>query len=357
MRTLFYKNKRVLITGITGFKGSWLALILKNLGAEVFGYSLDPPTSPSLYDLCNIRELAETLNGDIRDIERLKSFLRVVQPDIVFHLAAQPLVRDSYENPLLTYTTNSIGTLNLLESIRVNSPKKKMSIINITTDKVYRNLETYKGYREEDVLDGYDPYSNSKSCSELITDTYRRSFFQDSEIAISTCRAGNVIGGGDFAKDRIIPDCVRAALENKTIIIRNPLSVRPYQHVLEPLFAYLLVAEAQYFNTEISGQYNIGPIYEDCVTTQELVQLFCKYWPNQKWEIMTSNSKSVHEAGILRLDCSKIYAKLGWKPIWNIEEAVKRSVEWAKAYSNNGNVNQIMEKQIIDYLELFESNL
>lgn len=350
MRTSFYKNKRVLITGITGFKGSWLALILKNLGAEVFGYSLDPPTSPSLYDLCNIRELTETLNGDIRDIERLKSFLRVVQPDIVFHLAAQPLVRDSYENPLLTYTTNSIGTLNLLESIRVNRPKKKMSIINITTDKVYRNLETDKGYREEDVLDGYDPYSNSKSCSELITDTYRRSFFQDSEIAISTCRAGNVIGGGDFAKDRIIPDCVRAALENKTIIIRNPLSVRPYQHVLEPLFAYLLVAEAQYFNTEISGQYNIGPIYEDCVTTQELVQLFCKYWSNQKWEIMASNHKSVHEAGILRLDCSKIYAQLGWKPIWNIEEAVKRSVEWAKAYSNNDNVNQIMEKQIREYL-------
>ncbi len=350
MKLSFFNGKKVLITGITGFKGSWLTLILKNLGAEVFGYSLDPPTSPSLYYLCRIREITDTIKGDIRDIERLKSFLGVVQPDIVFHLAAQPLVRESYENPFLTYTTNSMGTLNLLESIRVNKPKNKMSIVNITTDKVYRNLEIDKGYREEDVLDGYDPYSNSKSCSELITDTYRRSFFQDSEITISTCRAGNVIGGGDFAKDRIIPDCVRAALENKTIIVRNPLSIRPYQHVLEPLFAYLLVAEAQYGNAENSGQYNIGPLYEDCVTTQELVQLFCKYWPNQKWDIMTPNSKNVHEAGILRLDCSKIQDKLGWKPIWNIKEAVKRSVEWAKAYSNNANVNQIMEKQIGEYL-------
>ena len=277
MKLSFYNGKKVLITGITGFKGSWLAFLLKNLGAEIFGYSLDPPTCPSLYELCGIKKISNTLIADIRDIDPLNTFFEFVQPDIVFHMAAQPLVRDSYLNPLLTYTTNSIGTLNLLEVIRLNRTKKKISVINITTDKVYRNLELDKGYREEDVLDGYDPYSNSKSCSELITDTYRRSFFQDSEVIISTCRAGNVIGGGDFAKDRIIPDCIRAALDKKTIVIRNPLSIRPYQHVLEPLFAYLLVAEAQYQNPSISGQYDIGPLFEDCITTQQLVQLFCKH--------------------------------------------------------------------------------
>ncbi len=272
----FYNGKRVFITGHTGFKGSWLCKILVNSGAVVTGYSLEPPTTPSLFEIANIGESITSIIGDIRDYNSLKKAFDEARPEIVLHLAAQPIVRESYKNPAYTYETNVMGTVNILECVR-NSDCVK-SFLNVTTDKVYFNKEWAWGYRENEELDGFDPYSNSKSCSELVTHSYKNSFFADGKIAISTARAGNVIGGGDFASDRIIPDCVRAASENRAIIVRNPYSTRPYQHVLEPLFAYLTIAEKQYNNAKFSGWYNVGPEECDCVTTGELVDLFCDLW-------------------------------------------------------------------------------
>ena len=240
----FYRGKRVLITGHTGFKGSWLSRTLIKAGAQVTGYSLDPPTDPAIYYIIGLEGKLESVAGDVRDRETMQRVFERVQPEIVFHLAAQPIVRDSYKDPVYTYETNVIGTVNILECVRLNPCVK--SFLNVTTDKVYENREWEYGYREVDRLDGYDPYSNSKSCSELVTHSYRKSFFADGHCAISTCRAGNVIGGGDFANDRIVPDCVRAAMAKKPIVVRNPHSTRPYQHVLEPLAAYLMVAKAQY---------------------------------------------------------------------------------------------------------------
>lgn len=272
----FYNGKRVFITGHTGFKGSWLCKILVNSGAVVTGYSLEPPTTPSLFEIANIGESITSIIGDIRDYNSLKKAFDEARPEIVLHLAAQPIVRESYKNPAYTYETNVMGTVNILECVR-NSDCVK-SFLNVTTDKVYFNKEWAWGYRENEELDGFDPYSNSKSCSELVTHSYKNSFFADGKIAISTARAGNVIGGGDFASDRIIPDCVRAASENRDIIVRNPYSTRPYQHVLEPLFAYLTITEKQYNNAKFSGWYNVGPEECDCVTTGELVDLFCDLW-------------------------------------------------------------------------------
>ena len=240
----FWNGKQVFITGHTGFKGAWLSFVLNYFGAKVTGYSLKPPTTPSLFSLINLEKNIHSVIGDIRDFEKLKKVFDECQPEVVFHLAAQPIVLEGYKNPAETYETNVMGTVNILECVRKNSCVK--SFLNVTTDKVYHNNEWAWGYRENDKLDGVDPYSNSKSCSELVTQTYRRSFFQNEQIAISTARAGNVIGGGDFADFRIIPDCIRAALENKIIEVRNPNSIRPYQHVLEPLIAYMIIAEKQY---------------------------------------------------------------------------------------------------------------
>ena len=237
----FYKGRRVFITGITGFKGSWMLKVLSLAGAVVTGYSLEPPTDPSLFDIIGGNELCKLFVGDVRDLESLKKAFDESKPEIVIHMAAQPLVRESYRNPVLTYDTNVMGTVNVLECVRLSDSVK--SFLNVTTDKVYRNLERAEGYKEDEVLDGFDPYSNSKSCSELVTWSYKRSFFEDKDVAISTARAGNVIGGGDFAKARIIPDCVRAAELSDPVGIRNPNSVRPYQHVLEPVFAYLMIAK------------------------------------------------------------------------------------------------------------------
>ncbi len=345
----FYKGKRVFVTGHTGFKGSWLCEILTIAGADVTGYSLEPPTDPSLFETAKIGGKLRSVIADVRDYGSLKKAFDEAKPEIVLHLAAQPIVRESYKDPRGTYETNVMGTVNILECVR-NSDCVK-SFLNVTTDKVYLNKEWAWGYRENEELDGFDPYSNSKSCSELVTHSYKNSFFADGKIAISTARAGNVIGGGDFASDRIIPDCVRAVSENREIIVRNPYSTRPYQHVLEPLFAYLMIAEKQYDNVGFSGWYNVGPDECDCVTTGELVDLFCQKWAGASWKNV-SEKNAPHEASFLKLDCSKIKSKFGWKPRWHINEAVEKTVEWNKSYFNNEDVSVIMDSQIKDFLEI-----
>lgn len=342
----FYKDKKVFITGHTGFKGAWLSKILLNLSANVTGYALSPNTEPNLFDICKLNKEIDSIIGDIRDIDKLSKTMNEAKPDIVFHLAAQPLVRDSYKNPRYTYETNVMGTVNILEAIRNTSSVK--SFLNITTDKVYRNNEWCWGYREDEYLDGFDPYSNSKSCSELVTATYKRSFFENNGVSVSTARAGNVIGGGDFATDRIIPDCVRAAQTNNLVILRNPNSIRPYQHVLEPLFAYILIAQKQYENKSLADNYNVGPNEKDCVTTSELVSLFCNKWQdNLRWA--SKSDSGPHEANFLKLDCSKIKNKLCWVPKFNIENAIEKTTEWYKAYLNNEDVSKLMENQIKEY--------
>ena len=344
----FFKNKRVFITGHTGFKGSWLCKILEIAGANVTGFALQP-TNPSLFSLAQIEENMESIIGDIRNQEELEKAFNKSKPEVVFHMAAQPLVRESYQNPAYTYDVNVMGTVNILECIRKSDTVK--SFLNVTTDKVYKNLEWEWGYRETDELDGLDPYSNSKSCSELVTHSYKKSFFENQKIAISTARAGNVIGGGDFAKDRIIPDCIRAALAKKDIVIRNPYSTRPFQHVLEPLFAYLLIAKKQYENIQKQGYYNVGPREEDCITTGELATIFCEKWgENIKW-INVAEENAPKEANFLKLDCSKIKKELGWQPTWNIEQAVEKTVDFAKVQRQNENCSQCMEEQILEYIK------
>lgn len=345
----FYKGKKVFITGHTGFKGTWLCKILINAGAIVTGYALEAPTNPSLFEISGIEKDINSNIGDIRDLKNLQKAFEQASPEIVFHLAAQPLVIDSYKNPAYTYETNVMGTVNILECVR--NSKTVKSFVNITTDKVYQNNEWEWGYRENDVLNGFDPYSNSKSCSELVTSSYKKSFFGENKVRISTARAGNVIGGGDFAKDRIIPDCIRAASKGENIVVRNPNSIRPYQHVLEPLFAYLLIAEKQYENELYSGSYNIGPEYVDCITTGELVTIFCNKWgENISWNTV-QNENAPHEANFLKLDCSKMKTTFAWKPHWNIEKAIEKTVEFAKAYKNGEDVVGIMNKQISEYMK------
>lgn len=346
----FYKDKTVLVTGHTGFKGTWMCMALKEAGANVIGYSLEAPTNPSVFELTNMAEGMTSIIGDIRNLDALNKVFDEYAPEIVIHMAAQPIVRESYVNPVYTYETNVMGTVNIMEAVRLHPCVK--SFVNVTTDKVYKNNEWEWGYRENDVLDGYDPYSNSKSCSELVTSSYKKSFFENSDTAISTCRAGNVIGGGDFAKDRIIPDCVRAMADNKKIIVRNPYSTRPYQHVLEPVCAYLQLAKLQYEDQkQYEGSYNVGPDECDCVTTGELVDLFCRLWGDGAvWEDV-SEKNAPHEAGFLKLDCSKIKRVMGWKPKWHIEDAVANSVSWSKVYLAGQDVAAEMKKQIAEYLK------
>ena len=344
----FYKGKKVLVTGHTGFKGTWLCKMLINLGAEVIGYSLLPPTNPSIFELSGIEKEITSIIGDIRDIDKLQNVFNTYHPEIVLHLAAQPIVRESYKEPRYTYEVNVMGTVNILECIR--NTKSVKSFLNVTTDKVYRNNEWCWSYREDEYLDGFDPYSNSKSCSELVTSSYKKSFFADNSVAISTARAGNVIGGGDFASDRIIPDCIRAVMENKQIVVRNPYSTRPYEHVLEPLYAYLLIVSKQYEDISYSGNYNVGPDDCDCVTTGKLVDLFCKKWgQNTSW-INISEKNAPHEANFLKLDCSKMKNTFSWMPKWHIEEAIEKICEWTKVYINNENISHCMDKQIEEFL-------
>lgn len=346
----FYKGKKVLVTGHTGFKGAWLCRMLSKYGVVLAGYSLVPPTSPSLYTIANIDVDVDSHIGDIRDYDHLKSVFDDFQPEIVFHLAAQPIVRDSYKDPRGTYETNVMGTVNLLECVR-NTPSVK-SILNVTTDKVYLNKEWPWGYRENEELDGFDPYSNSKSCSELVTHSYKNSFFADGHVAISTARAGNVIGGGDFANDRIIPDCVRAAIDGNDIVVRNPYSTRPYQHVLEPLYAYLMIAGMQYQDNKYAGWYNVGPDDVDCFQTGALVDLFVQKWGNGlKW--INQYDGGPHEANFLKLDCAKLKTTFGWTPRWNLEQAIEKTVEWTKAWQIDPEANKIrdiMDRQIDSFI-------
>lgn len=360
----FYKGKRILVTGHTGFKGSWLTKILINSGAIVTGYSLTPPTKPALFSIAHIEEqMSKSVIGDIRNFECLNTVFEDARPEIVFHLAAQPIVRTSYQDPRMTYETNVMGTVNICEAVRLHDCVR--SFLNITTDKVYKNREWCWGYRENEMLDGYDPYSNSKSCSELVTHSYINSFFggnsTDSKLAVSTARAGNVIGGGDFASNRIIPDCVRAVENNCPLIIRNPNSTRPYQHVLEPLFLYLLIAEEQFKDHTMAGFYNVGPDDCDCITTGELVDLFSHYWNNSSKIVFNAEVKTEesapHEANFLKLDTSLVKSTFGWKPTWHINDAVKKTVDFTRLivegasakelnYEMDNEINAFMENKI-----------
>ena len=358
----FYSNKKILVTGHTGFKGTWLCEILKYLGADVIGYSLEPLTNPNLYHLTGIEKQINSYISDIRDLPMLHSVFQKEQPEIVIHMAAQPIVRESYRNPVDTYATNVMGTVNVLECVR--NIKSVKSVVNVTTDKVYRNNEWERGYVETDYLDGFDPYSNSKSCSELVTHSYIQSFLKEQGVAVSTCRAGNVIGGGDFAIDRIIPDCVRAAERGEAIIVRNPASIRPFQHVLEPLFAYLLIAMEQYDYPEAADCYNVGPDDTSCVTTGELVTSFCEIWNRDistkedngnKLTWINQSDGGPHEANFLKLDCTKLKQTFGWKPQWTVNDALERVIVFEKLRlekSDNVDVlNECMKKQIAEYMD------
>ena len=315
----FYKGKKVLVTGHTGFKGSWLCRLLLKLGAEVTGYALEPPTQPDLFQLLDVESQMHSVTGDIRDLEKMKQVFAEAQPEIVLHLEA------------------------------VRQCKSVKSFLNVTTDKVYRNNEWEWGYRETDELDGYDPYSNSKSCSELVTHSYEKAFLKELGIAVSTARAGNVIGGGDFAADRIVPDCVRAIADGKKIAVRNPHSTRPYQHVLEPLGAYLMIAGSQYEDASRAGAYNVGPGDDDCITTGTLADLFCEAWgEGASWENLCQGGP--HEANFLKLDCSRIRSTFGWKPHWQVKEAISQTVKWYQAWLDGDDMAAFTDRQIEEYL-------
>jgi len=348
----FYRGRRVFLTGHTGFKGAWLCKLLSSLGAEVYGFAGPPPTLPSLYQIANIEYDVHSTIGDVRDPLSLRTAFLEARPEIVLHLAAQPIVRRGYREPALTYETNVMGTVNILECVRAS--KCVRSFVNVTTDKVYLNREWEWGYRENEMLDGLDPYSNSKSCSELVTHSYKASFFTDEHgrptVPISTARAGNVIGGGDFAADRIIPDCVRAALGGQEISIRYPHSVRPYQHVLEPLCAYLMIAQRQYEMPALAGWYNVGPDDADCCETGDLAELFVRAWGDGlRWVSREANGP--HEANYLKLNCDKLKKDFGWKPTWRLPQAVEETVEWTKCWRDNGDVRACMDRQIDAFFE------
>ena len=345
----FFEGKKVFLTGHTGFKGTWMSRILIGAGAILTGYSLAPNTTPDLFSMADIESKMTSVIGDIRDLDALWDAFSKAEPEIVIHMAAQPIVRDSYKDPVYTYETNVMGTVNILECLRRSNTVK--SFLNVTTDKVYKNREWEWGYREDEMLDGYDPYSNSKSCSELVTHSYRSSFFKEGEYpAISTARAGNVIGGGDFANDRIIPDCVRAAKKGEDIVVRNPYSTRPYQHVLEPVTAYLMIVKAQYEDPTLASWFNVGPDDCDCVTTGDIVNMFCNKWGNIK-RVDRIDPNAPHEANFLKLDSSKLKKTFGWKPTWHIDETIDRICEWNRVWFADGDIPAIMDKQIGDFLK------
>ncbi len=337
----FYKGKRVLVTGHTGFKGTWLCAMLLSIGAEVTGYALAPNTEPSLFALTNMAEKMHSVIGDIRNYDALKQCFEEARPEIVLHLAAQPIVKEGYRDPVGTYSSNVMGTVHVMECVR-NCPSV-ISVLNVTTDKVYAETGKAEGYTESDTLDGFDPYANSKSCSELVTACYRRSFFD--RLPVSTARAGNVIGGGDFAPNRIIPDCVRAAAAKQPIVLRNPYSIRPYQHVLEPLTVYLTIAMRQCENPELAGSYNVGPDLDGCVTTGELAKLFCDAW-GEDMQCRVQPDGGPHEAAFLKLNCDLLKKTFGWKPTITVSEAVGMTVEWTKAWLSGASLTACMTNQI-----------
>lgn len=360
----FYKDKKVLITGHTGFKGTWMCALLLQAGAKVTGYALEPPTDPSVFELSGMARRVHSVIGDIRDLEHLERVFMEERPEIVIHMAAQPIVRESYRDPVYTYEVNVMGTVNVLECVR--KCESVRSFVNVTTDKVYLNREWAWGYRENEELNGYDPYSNSKSCSELVTSCYKISFFAVPDkagcekavsdfvrVAVSTARAGNVIGGGDFAKDRIIPDCIRSAMQGQKIVVRNPYSTRPYQHVLEPIAVYLMIAKQQYEDSRYAGNYNVGPNDTDCYTTGQLVTLFCEKWNQITGEVLGWSNVSddgPHEANFLKLDCSKLKSVFGWQPVWNVAYAMEKIIEWQTAYRNKEDIYEVMKRQVEEFI-------
>lgn len=371
----FWRSRKVLVTGHTGFKGTWLSMLLKKLGADVAGFSLDPPTEPSLFELCGLRREMPSFLGDIRDYEEVKRAIRAFEPQVVIHMAAQPLVRESYRAPLDTYSTNVMGTANVLEAMRQTTGAEPRAVVNVTTDKVYDNREWAWGYREIDPLLGRDPYANSKACSELITSAYRISFFPaeryaEHRVGVAAARAGNVIGGGDWAKDRIIPDCVRAALAGEPIAVRNPGSVRPWQHALDPLTGYLTLAERLVTDGPAFAEaWNFGPSDADARTVEWIVRTFCAKWgegaeyrvaspettpettPGTASETALGTAPPLHESAMLRLDCSKARSVLGWRPVWDAETAVEKVVDWTKRYRGGDSPYSICLRHIDDYLE------
>jgi len=349
----FYKGKKVLITGHTGFKGSWLSAWLTELGANVIGYSFEPPTKPSMFKAMDLQDKITHIIGDVRDEEHLLAVFNKYQPEFVFHLAAQPIVRLSYEEPRLTYETNVMGTVNVLEAIR-KTKSVKVGVI-ITSDKCYENKEWVYGYRESDPMGGYDPYSSSKGCAELVVSTYRHSFFSPErynkhKVALSSVRAGNVIGGGDWGQDRLVPDCIRALSERKAIEIRNPNAIRPWQHVLEPLSGYLLLGLKMYQEGDkYACAWNFGPPDSDIITVEEIVKKIISYWGDGKYKTEVS-SKNPHEARLLKLDCSKAHSLLGWNPVYNVDETLKETVEWYKIYyTRDKNMSNLTSNQIREY--------
>jgi CDP-glucose 4,6-dehydratase len=350
--TTFWKQKKVFITGHTGFKGSWLCLWLHGLGANVTGYALDPPTDPSLFELCGIGKLVRSTIADVRDGNALATAMRTAGPEIVIHMAAQPLVRDSYKIPVETYAVNVMGTVNLFEAVRECGTVR--AVINVTTDKCYENKDWAWGYRENDPLGGYDPYSNSKACSELVTSSYRSSYFNPKDhaahgVGIASARAGNVIGGGDWATDRLVPDCVRAILKNEKVIIRNPQAIRPWQHVLEPLAGYLMLSQKLYEDgPRYSEAWNFGPDDSDAKPVEWLVKELCAKWGNNASYIM-DKGKHPHEAHYLKLDCSKAKTMLGWRPLWDLEQTIAGIIEWTKTYAGKGDVTAACLKQMEKY--------
>lgn len=350
----FYKNKKVLITGHTGFKGSWLCLLLNELGADVYGYALPPKTSPNLFNEANINKIITSHFGDIRDFEKLKGVLHQIQPDIIIHMAAQALVIESYKNPRETFEINIMGTVNLLDAVRTTKSVK--AIINVTTDKCYENKEWYWSYRENEPMGGYDPYSNSKGCSELVTSSYRNSYFNlnkytDHGVAVASARAGNVIGGGDWSDDRLIPDFIRAITNGQNVKIRSPYSIRPWQHVLEPLSGYLTLAVKLFSQgPKYAEAWNFGPNEDDAQNVEWITKTLCKLWGDGASYSIDTNSHP-HEANYLKLDCSKAKAELGWVPKWNIERALSSIVNWNKAYLDNEDICDVMAQQIKDYFQ------
>ena len=344
----FFAGKRVFLTGHTGFKGSWLSRMLTGAGAELTGYALQPPDGPNLFGRAGLEGAMRSVTGDVRDMDALRKAFEAARPEIVIHMAAQPIVRESYRRPRETYETNVMGPVNLLECVRQTGGVR--SFLNVTTDKVYLNREDGRPCREDDPLDGYDPYSNSKSCSELVTHSYAACFLREGT-AVSAARAGNVIGGGDFAADRIIPDCVRAALAGEDVAVRNPRSVRPYQHVLEPLTAYLMIAEAQWRDPSLAGWYNVGPGGEDCLTTGELADLFLRAWGGGLKRVSPpQDPHAPHEANFLRLDCSRLRQVFGWEPTWHIDEAVRRVCDFTRVWQAGGSIPAEMDREIADFL-------
>jgi len=348
----FWNNRKVLITGHTGFKGSWLCLLLSKLGAVLYGYALEPPTSPSLFNEAKIDELITSFIGDIRDYEKLLGIVQRVQPEIVIHMAAQALVRESYKNPVETYAINVMGTVNLLEAIR-HTPGVK-AVVNVTTDKCYENREWHWGYRENEPMGGYDPYSNSKGCSELVTSAFRSSYFNPKDyqkhgVALASARAGNVIGGGDWANDRLIPDFIRAISKGVEVKIRSPYAIRPWQHVLEPLTGYLTLAAKLFSESPGYAEgWNFGPNDKDARNVEWVINTICRLWGNGASFGIDTNPQP-HEANYLKLDWSKAKAELGWIPKWDIETTLKSIVDWNKAYIRGENIREVCNQQIKEY--------